>query len=186
MGESSVSDYGFNERLNFGHGGEVMVVENFSTILRPLVVEYLFGKCAEHTKKQLNGIDFSIPYKNFEIKTREFKYYKYKDIVLETVSKIETNKLGWFYTSTADVIIYLWLTENRTKIQDAYLLILEELRKYEIELMVDWFDKTVRRTTSTNGGQWHTEWFAPPISAFPENTIIHVNPADLNNIYGKA
>lgn len=56
-----MSDYSFDERLKFGARGEKMVIDNFITILKPFVTEWIYGKYKEHTRKQRSGIDFSVP-----------------------------------------------------------------------------------------------------------------------------
>lgn len=180
LGESGITDYSFSERERFGQKGEKMVADNFATFLKPLITKYLFGKCKEHTAAQLNGIDMSIKYNRFEIKTRDFKYHKNKDIVLETMSNMEKNKLGWFYTSNADIVIYMWLSEDRKYVYDAYLLIMDELRKYEYELVSEWY--VTKRGISSTEGKYKTEWYAPPISAFPKSTLIHIDIDELNRL----
>jgi len=39
-----MSDYSFDERLKFGARGEKMVIDNFITILKPFVTEWIYGK----------------------------------------------------------------------------------------------------------------------------------------------
>jgi hypothetical protein len=188
MGESGVSDYSFDERLKFGTRGEKMVMDNFITILKPFVTEWIYGKCKEHTQKQRRGIDFSLDFDpaNFEVKTREYKYYNYHgytDIALETESVVEKHVLGWVYTTTADVILYTWLDESRTRFVDGYIIIVEKLRECLENLVINFFERKPNPIYASTEHRYHTENFVVPVEAFPEGVLIRFDPNELNKIY---
>lgn len=178
-----MSDYSFDERRRFGGIGEKMVIDNFVTILKPFVTEWIYGKYKEHTQKQRNGIDFSVNLDpaNFEIKTRDYKYYKYNDILLETDSVIEKRVFGWIYTTKADVILYVWLDETKTKFIDGYIIIVDKLKKCLNDLIVEYWERT--HGYSTTEGRYTTGWFTVPINGFPEGILIRFDPNELNKIY---
>jgi len=178
-----VSDHSFDERLKFGAMGEKMVIDNFITILKPFVTEWIYGKCKEHTQRQRKGVDFSVDFNpaNFEVKTRDYRYYKYSDILLETDSMVEKRKFGWVYTTTADVILYVWLDETKTKFIDGYIIIVDKLKKCLNDLIVEYWERT--HGYSTTEGRYTTGWFTVPINGFPEGILIRFDPNELNKIY---
>jgi len=157
------------ERFIFTYKAKIM---NFSTI--------------EGREKQRKGVDIELVSEepDIEVKTRHNKYYKNKDILLETVSVIHQNILGWVYTSEADVIAYCWETENKTNLEPiGYLILLQKLRK------TDWFKTIENRGVPTkvgsckNGLYWESYGRAIPINDFPPGVLYEFDPTLESTIY---
>jgi len=144
-----------------------------------LVISYEIKHFNNDMNKQRQGIDGLISFKDasVEIKTRDFSAFKYKDILLETISIIERNKLGWFYTSKATAVLYVWLNQTKTNFIDGYIIWIQtpKLRKW-FELNKHKFSKKIAKTRTEDGNYWHTENRAVPIKSFPKDTIKRFNP----------
>lgn len=165
----------WEKSLKQGQKWEKKLMEKVAKI----VIDYEIKHFDNNMEKQRQGIDGLISFKdgNVEIKTRDFSAYKYKDILLETISIIERKKLGWFYTSQATAILYVWLNKTKTNLVDGYLIWIQN------PILRGWFknnkhkfQKKLARTTTQNGETWSTENRAVPIKAFPKGTIIRFNP----------
>ncbi len=128
-------------------------------------------------QRQKDGYDFTIKSEEakWEIKTRTFddRFYN-KDILLETTSNVEKNKLGWLYTSKADIIAYVWLNKSKSNLMPiGYFIMLKELRKTE------WYHNLLRRypilDAHSNNYSWQTLFVTPPIEDFPNGTLFRFN-----------
>lgn len=132
---------------------------------------------ADQPEIQRQGIDgiITLEKPKIETKTRDYYCHRFHDILLETKSVIENNKLGWFYTTQANIVAYVWKNPSGTNLYDGYLIfITPELR--------EWFDKNKHRFkrwvahTECNNRQWSTENYAVPIKEFPKNSIKNFEP----------
>lgn len=173
LGEMRVNDW--SSCLSLGINWEEKLKIKIGHIRQVQEIKQIdYSKNPELQKK---GVDLRLKTVNedIDIKTREFYSYKWKDILLETLSVVEKDILGWFYTTQAHIISYVWLNESKTNLIDGYLIfITPQLRK--------WFDQNKHRfrikiAHSNNDGEiWSTENYAVPISAFPKGSIIRFNP----------
>ncbi len=129
----------------------------------------------QNKKTQLSGIDVICkPHGiNLEIKTRYNTTWYNKDILLETVSKVETNKKGWLFTSKADFLAYIWV--NKDPLPIGYIIDLVALRKSRIMKRLNTFKE---RTAYSRSGssRWSTLNREVPIYKFPDKTIYKFNP----------
>ncbi len=167
----------FQDNLNDGYICEERIKEKFKEIFTPILNHILYKEDPEIQKK---GIDFTVSKRpvSFDVKCRDYEAYKYKDILLETVSVREYDKLGWLWTSESDVIVYVWQNRSKTKFIDGYLLFLNEIRSWLKEVGTDQFEKVISYSIGKNGVIWSTENIAIPISAFPKNCIKRIDLAD--------
>lgn len=127
---------------------------------------------------QRRGIDYIIHKEEpkLDLKIREYYFYKFKDILIETISVVETNKKGWFYTSDADCILYCWKNDAGNNLIDGYILLFND--------MSDWFEnnkylyKSPKDAISRRGNLiWHTRNRPIPISVLlNKGYIVHFNP----------
>jgi len=125
----------------------------------------------EDKKLQRNGIDAQTNLKfDIEIKTRYDLAYYNVDILLEKISVVEQNKLGWLSTSKADFVAYVWATKKELK-PIGYLIDLENLRKSRIYKRINSFEE---KTAYSDG--WSTLNAIVPIHKFPKNTLYRFNP----------
>ena len=134
----------------------------------------------ENKKTQLSGIDaickpLGI---NLEIKTRYDTRWYNKDILLETVSKIETNKKGWLFTSKADFLAYIWADKKPLPI--GYIIDLITLRKSRLMKRLNTFKEKQAFSVSGNS-RWSTLNRAVSIYKFPDKTIYQFNPNKIRN-----
>ena len=112
----------------------------------------------------------------FDIKVRDFHFLRFKDILIETVSVVESNKSGWFYYTKSNFIVYVWKNERGTNLKDGYFLFIQDRK------LRDWFEENrsrhpIKHARSTrNGYTWRTENVAVPIKDFPSGTIMRFNP----------
>ena len=133
-----------------------------------------------HAQEQKHGIDMILMNKKpkIDIKTRQYQYHKFGDILLETISVIEKNKEGWLYYTDADLICYVWENESRNNLIDGYWLIIQPLK--------EWFkgkeNKYPKKIAESIREDliWHTENRAVPIKDIPKEYIYRFNPR-LNN-----
>jgi hypothetical protein len=126
---------------------------------------------------QKKGIDFISNNLSIELKIRDYSSYKYRDILFETMSIREENKLGWVYTSQADCVVYCWKNKKGTDLIDGYVLLIQN------EEFKEWFNENKNRynekvaTTEVGGKIWHTVNIAVPIEDLSSHGfIIQFNP----------
>jgi len=171
----------FDKDLNEAAPWEKRIAEKIRIFMMRYNIDMITYDNLEDIKRQKNGLDFFIKSESagWEIKTRASKYYR-KGILLETTSVVETNKLGWLYTSKADVIAYVWLNESLTNLMPiGYFIMIKELRK------TPWYDRLPgryhvfhtdsERKTSDGMISWRTEFICPPIENFPKDTLYKFN-----------
>ena len=137
-------------------------------------------------EEQKDGIDIIIKLKEgtFDVKFRDSKYFPPQDLLIETVSVVEQNKPGWFYTSKADAVVYLWWNESRTNLKPVgYLLFIQD------PWFREWFEKhrhlypEKETTTKRDGKTWKTKFVIVPIKHFPKGSLrkIYVKPISVQN-----
>ena len=129
---------------------------------------------------QRHGVDGISEIKEitWDVKVRDFSYYKYKDILLETVSVEETGKPGWFYYSIADFIIYTWKDKFNQYLIDGHFIFIQNpvLKKWFEENKDNYEDKKAKTIDKQTNNEWHTLNKAIPIRDFPMGTILQFNP----------
>ena len=123
-----------------------------------------------HSDLQRNGIDGEDKGRTVEVKTRRYYtleiWYKqgYMDLLIETVSVVEENKLGWIYTSQAEILRYLILNSTNK----------DWFAKFEFNMqgLKEWFrvhgHKYEETETSTKEG-WRTRFVFVPFSDIPRH-----------------
>lgn len=132
----------------------------------------------ESTKLQHQGIDILLQSKTatIKVKTRDKKYYL-QGILIEIISNKENQTPGWFYTSQADLIAYVWTNQHKTNLMPiGYLIILQH------PTLRDWFKEhneqypMFQTKSKDNSHIWTTLFKVIPKKDFPPNTIIEFNP----------
>ena len=169
---------------------EKRISEKIEDFLREFKARRLVYETSEGRKYQQMGIDFLVDSEEstHEVKTRDYEFYR-KGILLETVSVIEDNILGWLYTSKADAIAYCWKNVEETNCMPVgYLILLKELRKTQ------WYKRLPKpyleiqtkipshRDTLTGRIYWHTKFIVPPVKDFPYGVLYRFN-ATLPSVY---
>jgi hypothetical protein len=123
--------------------------------------------------EQRNGIDITVKLKKatYDVKFRDRRYYL-RGLLIETISVVEKNVPGWFYTSKADAVVYLWWNEAKTDLMPIGYYIYIQNKKLR-----EWFEenklnyKPQRSKTKWDDGLYHTEFYVIPIKDFPKGTI---------------
>lgn len=158
----------FNERLSEAQSWEQKVLGEVANILVVKAVRQATRR------EQKDGIDFiaNLARGTFDVKFRDYKYYE-KGILLETVSVVEDNVKGWFYTSKADAVVYFWWNENRTALLPITCFVF--IRDNRLR---EWFEenkhryKPFRTRTEKDGRTYHTEFVVIPKEDFPKGTVV--------------
>jgi len=166
----------FDENLENGKKWELPLLQKISRLRLREKIKYLSDN-QEFQRKGIDGILYAEKAK-IDSKARKYYAYKWNDILIEVVSIIGQNKLGWFYTSKADVIAYVWENPSRTNLIDGYFIFIQN------KTMREWFERykaqhpEKRRvaTSERNGLVWKTENYAIPIKEFPKGSILRFNP----------
>lgn len=169
----------FEENVSQGKICEDKIKMKFKEIFAPILNHIIYGNSIYETNIQKSGVDFIINKKSisFDVKCRDFYSYKFKDILLETISIIEFNKLGWLHTSDSNAIVYLWKNPSGTKFIDGYILFLEEIRKWIKDRK---YPEREACSYNSYGNSWHTRNICVPIKDFPSNCIMQINKMRLN------
>ena len=168
--KSNMTDaYIFEESLNKGEEGDKKVKSLFANFYFPIANRFLefegykYGLNKKYTEKQRAGQDGKIS-ASFCYDTKLRSYYKDKIILLEIwhiYLNYPKNSLGWFFTSEADVIFYLYRAKSKIKFFDSgYYLFLNNLRNWLIprKNVVDRFPikKNNKPSIDNRGIQWDT------------------------------
>ena len=92
---------------------------------------------SQNMEKQNEGLDAGVVWEKatFDTKVRDYDSRKYGDVLIEIVSVIETQKPGWYYTSKADYIAYVWWNPKKTDLYEGYLISLQSPKLRE------WFER---------------------------------------------
>ncbi len=175
----------FDEDVKDAKPWEKRIAKKVKDFLLKRYIKNLGYETLEDIKYQKQGIDAiaKAEKSTHEFKTRDYdpKYYN-KDILLETISVVHKNILGWLYTSQADVIIYCWKNESESNLMPiGYFILLKELRKtsWYDNLPGDYFVKRTKygskREYISGTQHWHTKFVCPPIEDFPSGTLFRFN-----------
>ena len=177
-GHGVMKFHDFNEKLREGNLCEEYVKSHFDVIFYTPILKHITYE--NDPKMQRDGIDFVMSKEevNFDVKCREYGFYKWNDILLETVSVVETGKPGWFWASRSDIIVYMWQNETKTEVIDGYLLLLPQTREWIKDKMDKYKTKTAH--SKRQGGTWATDNIAVPIKDFPSDCLIQILKNKLN------
>jgi hypothetical protein len=147
--------HNFDDSLSKGRLGEEKIIEMFSNtfssyLCQPDILDCVF---ANYPRLQRQGVDLilSFPQIKVEIKTREAYWYCKKDILLETDSVVInhiTKKQGWIYTTVADLILYLWWTDDQKQtFQDGYILFPKSIHPF----LNEWIKQYPKKSAPNKG-----------------------------------
>jgi len=166
----------FDENLRNGQKWEVELLRKISRIRLKEKIKFLTNN-DEFQRKGIDGILYAEKAK-IDPKTRGYFAYKYNDVLIETLSVIEQKKLGWWYTTEADIIAYVWKNPSGTNLIDGYFIFVQDknLRSWFEQYKIQHLEKRRIASSERNGSIWHTENFAVPIKDFPKGTIMRFNP----------
>jgi len=170
----------FNDDLKYGNQAEKQIHDKFEQVFIPIIEQIIYDPTnLASVRLQKAGIDGIISTKSvgFDIKCRRFETYKYEDILLETISIIDSNEPGWLYKS--EVVVYVWSNISKTSFVDGYILYLDKIRPW-FEVNIQTF-KTKIAFSERNGMKWSTENKAVPINSFPLGTIYHIPKSVFNH-----
>jgi len=171
--------HGFSEKLSEAEPFEEKLKQRLSRFLflqKAKKIPYNIED-ATTVEQQKDGIDILIESEKatFDVKVRDCQYYK-RGILIETMSVKESQKLGWFYTSKANAVAYVWWNKQKTNLMpEGFLLLLQDKRLRE------WFETnkdsyaTLETHSKEDDNLWTTCFKIIPIEDFPKGTLIRFN-----------
>lgn len=168
-----LNDFGID--IKIGEDCEAKIIKDFRPIFTPILSRIFFKDNPVLQKRGCDGVINFQPV-TYDIKCRRFRKIEYvgKDILLETVSVVEANKLGWVYYTKSPVVAYFWLNKNMTGFLDGYILYMNEIRKFFVGNEKKYY-KPQNATSYKNGQMWQTENRAVRINEFPLGSIQHIS-----------
>jgi hypothetical protein len=167
-----MKDFDFEQELINAKKWEQLAVKE----LQPFMLHTKLIEYSENPEIQKAGIDvITTPHSiTYDVKTR-MKYYP--DILIETVSNIERNIPGWWYTSKADALVYHWLNSQKNRSLKLYIIALQMLRDMDfLNNVLAMHPEIELKKSSSNNGTWHTAFYTVPINLFPQDCIAELPP----------
>lgn len=163
--------------------------KKLATIIEKFIITYkvknIKYSTEEGRKIQRSGVDYTLSAaeQGWEAKTRSNIYYL-RGILLETVSVEHQNIPGWVYTSEADVIAYVWQTQNKLNLEPVgYLILLKRLREHpQFKTMLN-MGYTITAHSQWGNQEWTTISKIVEINNFPAGTLYSFNPTLENTQY---
>lgn len=117
--------------------------------------------------------------KRVEIKTRRYesaikkKYFRNKDILIETLSCVERKTLGWIYTTIADYLAYAFV-DNKWQIRRFYLFYFPVLKKWWMkEGRFKDYQKAFGKTYGVTELLYRTENETVPVKDIPYDCFLY-------------
>jgi hypothetical protein len=163
--------YSFKSQLEEASKWERIVADYLADIILNETI-----KLADQ-KEQRDGIDATVELRklSFDLKFMDNRYYL-KGIPIELVSVAEKGILGWFYTTKADAIVYLWWNENKTGLMPIgyYLILSHDFRKWFEENKSKYEEKQTRTQYERGDGKaeiYTTKFVIIPIEHFPSKFL---------------
>jgi hypothetical protein len=103
--------FDFEEQLDFGLGWEQRAKEHLQELFTAVSVSNI--DYDDQPELQRAGIDvlFQDGDTKIDIKTQSFKYTKSQNLPFEVLSAVADEEPGWFHTSDADLVV--WVYENK-------------------------------------------------------------------------
>lgn len=165
----------FDESLKRGIHWEDELKDRLRNKLMSMSLEQV--RFEEDPDMQRRGIDQVLEQDtaNFDIKVRDHKYANAGDILLETVSVVEQDIDGWFYSSDSDVVVYVFENESGGNLCKGYFIIITEALR-------EWFEERKYRfqpvfaMSIRNGEKWETKSRVVPVNSFPDGTLVEFDP----------
>jgi hypothetical protein len=179
--------YNFRDSVVKGSIGENMAMRIMESLKKYLghddaILTPYDKRCPGSLTLQRNGVDGVLMKDDselwkFEIKTRDFRQIR-DDILIETVSILEQNKPGWFYTSKADWILYQWRGKDGIGIIDGYVIMIKD------ETLRRWFEHNKNAFeikdshTDMGGEKYTTRNRVVMVRDFPIGTLLWLFPPE--------
>lgn len=156
--------------------------QKWETLIRPRLTEMMITRAIESIDfetdpdVQRSGIDIILKQEKVsaDLKVRSYWTHRFRDILLETDVG---GKPGWFYTTKANLIFYVWKNEHETNLVDGYIIhMTPELREWFEKNKQNFSLKVSKSRSDETGREWLTENRAVPIDEFPKGSIFRFNP----------
>lgn len=164
----------FGESLDMGLKWEQILKPRLKQVLVAASLESISFE--ENPDMQRNGIDMVLQQENpnVDVKARGHYALQYGDILLETWSVWEENKVGWAFKPDIDLVAYVFENEPGTNLKQGYFIVMsDEFR--------DWFQENAdnypeKEAKNGSFGGYTTLNRAVPIEDFPQGTLIEFDP----------
>lgn len=163
----------WDDCLKMGDKGEELFITTFKGVFEPILKKIDYNLFPQ-TQKQ--GVDVLLSNQSveFDVKSRDYGYYRWKDILVETVSVVEKQKEGWIYYTRSDYIVYVWFNQSKTKFIDGYLIYLPCFKPF-FEKNILTFRQPSDAASRRNGLVWHTQNRIVPINKIPTDCIKRID-----------
>lgn len=162
----------FEEDLNFGKKWERIA----SNRLRELLPSFSIDNVDYERRPELQraGIDTILQRDEptLDIKTQRYKHTDTGNLPIEVWSDETGSTPGWFYTSTADLIV--WVYENRAGTN----LYKRGYFMPHSDALVEWFNDRYGdyHRIKKDNGDWTTVCRLVPIDDFPDEFLVEFDP----------
>ena len=126
---------------------------------------------ATHKQQVHEDIDLVLITPNGELTCEvKIRYQNYNDFSIETINNIHTRSPGWFFKSTAQVLVYVFVNEATQSIKRGYIMHFPNLRSwYDDEGGFEISYKRIRSPTYHNRGKYISENVIIPWSHLPDD-----------------
>lgn len=164
----------FESDLEFGVKWERKITELLKDKIQTVMVENI--SFDDDPETQLNGIDMvtELGDATIDVKTEKPGYMDSPNLPFETWS-VKDEKLGWFYTSDADFVLWTRLN-HRGGVHSLRAMVLDdELR--------DWFGERIEsfRSHEVDNTTWTTVIRLVPMRKIPENKLYELATPDVTS-----
>jgi hypothetical protein len=168
--------FDFEEQLDFGLGWEQRAKEHLQELFTAVSVSNI--DYDDQPELQRAGIDvlFQDEDTKIDIKTQSFKYTKSPNLPFETVSVMHEQEPGWFHTSDADLVVWVYENKAGTNLhKTGYLMPLTDGLR-------EWFDDNAvqyrfeRIPNTGKYGEYDTGCRFVPIDDIPAEYIVEFDP----------
>lgn len=181
MSTDEPNTFDWDESLSMGLKWEERLSDWLETVLTRMSIENI--SFSDDPETQLSGIDSVLESgsANFDVKTQDHEYYYSDNLPIETMSVVEADKPGWFYTTESDIIVWVFPNQAGTNLMPTGYFLLHD------DTLVEWFNENLSEfpqfeaRTPRGETTWTTLGRLVPIDDIPASHITEFNPVLLED-----
>jgi hypothetical protein len=159
--------FSFSNQLALGKAGEDMVMRSIDGMLHGYDT---------HPDLQRSGIDITNDKYLIDVKTQAHKYTDSGNLPIEVFSVYEKSKPGWFFSSDADIIVWVYHGKGGKGLwHTGYVMPLtSDLRQWVNKYRKRW--RRIRVPNDGRYGKYNAICWLVPIDEFAEHELIPFDP----------